>query len=424
LDAPVPLGWSVVPLGTLLSFANGANAEGSAYGTGVPFINVLEVISHTHLRAKDVPGRVRLPKAALESFAVRRGDVLFNRTSETHAEVGLAAVYDDDTSVVFGGFVIRGRWLSGSIHSAFMGYALRAAMVRNQIIALGQGAIRSNIGQSSLKRVMIQLPPKREQRAIAEALSDVDRLLVGLDALIAKKQALRRGALQQLLTGRTRMPGFGGDWQTRRLGEHVSFLRTGINSRAELTSDGSVKYLHYGDIHASTRVRLDPAAEAMPSVPQGRARLLDRLRDGDLVFVDASEDLDSVGKSIEIASLAVPEVVAGLHTIAARFDKSVLADGFKAYLQFCPTFRDHLRRLAAGTKVYATNRRHIASVEIRLPGVREQSAIATVLSDIDGDIAALERRCCKTRAIKQGMMQQLLTGRVRLVDPAQAASSE
>jgi type I restriction enzyme S subunit len=106
--------------------------------------------------------------------------------------------------------------------------------------------------------------------------------------------------------------------------------------------------------------------------------------------------------------------VAGLHTIAARFEKSVLADGFKAYLQFCPAFRDHLRRLAAGTKVYATNRTHITSVEIQLPRIDEQTAIATVLSDMDAEIAALERRRDKTRAIKQGMMQQLLTGQTRL----------
>jgi type I restriction enzyme S subunit len=133
------------------------------------------------------------------------------------------------------------------------------------------------------------------------------------------------------------------------------------------------------------------------------------------VLVDASEDLDGVGKSVEITGVANAEVVSGLHTIAARFDKTVLADGFKAYLQFCPAFRAHLKRLAAGTKVYATNRAHLGSVELPLPTTDEQAVIATVLSDMDAEIAALERRRDKTRAIKQGMMQQLLTGRVRLV---------
>jgi type I restriction enzyme S subunit len=106
--------------------------------------------------------------------------------------------------------------------------------------------------------------------------------------------------------------------------------------------------------------------------------------------------------------------VSGLHTIAARFDKHVLADGFKAYLQFIPQFSRHLKRLAAGTKVFATNRGHVSSAELNLPGLEEQTAIASVLSDMDTDIEALDARVAKTRAIKQGMMQELLTGRTRL----------
>ena len=122
-----------------------------------------------------------------------------------------------------------------------------------------------------------------------------------------------------------------------------------------------------------------------------------------------------VSKSVEMRGVAGAETVPGLHTIAARFDKSVLADGFKSYLQFYPTFSGQLRRLAAGTKVYATNRAHIASIEMRLPDVDEQTAIAAVLSDMDAELVALEPRRDKTRDLKQGMMQELLTGRTRLI---------
>lgn len=85
------------------------------------------------------------------------------------------------------------------------------------------------------------------------------------------------------------------DWEVRRLGNHVRFLRHGVNSRAELSSTGSVKYLHYGDIHTTSDVRLDPRLRSMPYLPTDRAGALDRLQDGDLVLVDASEDLDGVG---------------------------------------------------------------------------------------------------------------------------------
>ena len=223
--------------------------------------------------------------------------------------------------------------------------------------------------------------------------------------------------MQQLLTGRTRLPGFGGEWKKRRLGEHLRFLRHGAIPRSGLIDDGTVKYLHYGDIHRFVDVYLNPSVRTMPTLASDRARSLDRLDNGDLVFVDASEDIEGVGRSVEIKGLQGQQLVSGLHTIAARFRQHVLADGFKAYLQFCPAFRHHLRRLAAGTKVYATNRAHIASAEISLPLLPEQRAIATILSDMDAEIAALEHRLDKTRAIKQGMMQQLLTGTIRLPIP-------
>ncbi len=174
-----------------------------------------------------------------------------------------------------------------------------------------------------------------------------------------------------------------------------------------------MRYLHYGDVHASKGVFLSP--NALPCLPLKKAASLDRLRDGDLIFADASEDMIGVSKSVEVRGLENIDLVSGLHTIAARFDKAVLADGFKGYLQYCPLFAAHLRRLAAGTKVFATNRTHIASVAMPLPIPGEQTAIASILSDMDAEIALLEQRRDKTRALKQAMMQELLTGRTRLV---------
>ncbi len=254
-----------------------------------------------------------------------------------------------------------------------------------------------------------------EQQAIAAALSDADGVVAGLERVIAKKRLIKQGAMQDLLTARRRLPGFSGEWEVKRLGDHVRFLKNGTHSRAQLYEHGPVKNLHYGDIHGAASIFLSPATKPMPTLDLLSAGRLDRLAAGDLVFVDASEDLAGVGTSVEITDLGSTEVVSGLHTIAARFDKSVLVDGFKAFLQFMPAFRSHLCQLAAGTKVLATNRRHISSAEIALPRPDEQQAIAKVLSDMDSEIQTLESRLAKARAVKEGMMQNLLTGRVRLV---------
>ena len=287
-------------------------------------------------------------------------------------------------------------------------------MARRYFLVAGKQTTNlASINKTSLGDLPVILPPKREQHAIADALGDVDGLLDNINSLIAKKRDLKQAAMQQLLTGQTRLPGFSGEWEVKRLGDHVAFLHNGVNSRAELRPEGPVKYLHYGDVHASQAVLISPTA--LPSLPESKAASLDRLRDGDLIFADASEDVAGVSKSVELKGVGSTEVVSGLHTIAARFDKSVLADGFKGFLQFCAPFAAHLRRLAAGTKVFATNRGHIASAEVRLPPVAEQTAIAEVLSDMDAEIAALQRRRDKTRDLKQAMMQELLTGRTRLV---------
>lgn len=360
---------------------------------------------------------VPLSRSDLQRFQLRRGDLLVCEGGE----VGRSAIWNAPISECYYQKALhRLRPLGG-----YNVYLMRALFE----LWASTGYLNNFVTQTSiahlpkdkLEKIPLPVPPPAEQRAIAEALSDVDGLIGALDALIAKKRAIKQAAMQQLLTGKTRLPGFSGEWETKRLGEHVTFLRNGVNSRAELSSDGSIKYLHYGDIHTSSALYLDPKVRSMPSLTEEKARTLDRLRIGDLVFADASEDMEGVGKSVEITGVSENGIVAGLHTIAARFEKGVLADGFKAYLQFCPAFRDQLRRLAAGTKVYATNRTHIAGVEMKLPDAEEQTAIANVLSDMDTDITALEQRRAKARAIKQGMMQQLLTGRVRLVTPEKQA---
>ncbi|GAC54477.1 type I restriction enzyme S protein [Gordonia amicalis NBRC 100051 = JCM 11271] len=279
---------------------------------------------------------------------------------------------------------------------------------------LNTGTAQPKLNKQSCLSVQVAKPPLEEQRRIAEALSDTDGQITALERLITKKQAIKRGMMQQLLTGRTRLPGFADEWTDIRLGDHVSYVKTVALSRAQLDAKSPLKYLHYGDIHTRSSVLLDAVAEEMPRASALLAGRAGQLRCGDLVFADASEDPAGVGKSVEIVDVPSGGVVPGLHTIAARFDKSVLADGFKAYLQFIPAFREQLLRLAAGTKVLATTRSYISSVILTLPDVTEQKAIAEVLHDSEREIDALRIRLSKARDMKTGMMQQLLTGRTRL----------
>lgn len=276
------------------------------------------------------------------------------------------------------------------------------------------------INRAELSEYRLAVPPPDVQKAIGRALDDVDDLIAALERMIAKKQSTKKGVMQHLLTGQTRLPGFTTPWRDMLLGDHVGYAKAVALSRAQLDAESPVRYLHYGDIHTRTIVRLDAAHEPMPRARFELLRNAGRLQVGDLVFADASEDPDGVGKSVEITSVPEAGLVPGLHTIAARFNKAVLADGFKAYLQFIPAFRQALLRQAAGTKVLATTRSFISSISLTLPDVDEQIAIATVIIDIDLEVQQLQFRLVKARYIKHGMMQQLLTGRTQL--PVEAVS--
>jgi type I restriction enzyme, S subunit len=357
---------------------------------------------------------IPLSQAELGRFRLRRGDLL---VCEGRG-VGRSAVWEDQLPECYYQKALHRlrsrRGFDPRLMSALFRYWVDQRLLSNYVTE----STIPHLTKEKLVLIPLAVPPCHEQRAITTALNDVDALLDGLTRLIAKKRDLKQAAMQQLLTGQTRLPGFHEEWEVKRLGDHVTFLRNGVNSRAELTLDAPVKYLHYGDVHACTGVLLAP--DALLSIPSVKATRLDRLRNGDLILADASEDLAGVSKSVEMCRVGSTPVVAGLHTIAVRSEKNILADGFKAYLQFIPAFAGQLRRLAAGTKVYATNRAHIASIEMSLPGADEQTAIASVLNDMNAEIEALEGRRDKTRALKQAMMQELLTGKTRLAEPASA----
>jgi type I restriction enzyme S subunit len=204
------------------------------------------------------------------------------------------------------------------------------------------------------------------------------------------------------------------DWEVKRLGEILMLLRTGTNSRSELTDEGNIGYIHYGDIHSKWDTVLDCSIAQVPYIEEKKARNLPRLRDGDLVMADASEDYAGLGKSVEIANIGEQEIVAGLHTILLRGNKELVADGFKGFLQFMQPVRESLCSIATGISVYGISKRNLKDISIPLPLLPEQKAIAEVLSDVDELIASIDKLIAKKRDIKQAGMQQLLTGKKRL----------
>jgi type I restriction enzyme S subunit len=416
--------WADVSVGEIVApgpYSAATGPFGSSIGSrffrtsGVPVIRGGNLSADTSIRLRD-SDLVFLTKEKAAEFprsTVRSGDLVFTCWG-TINQVGLI-----DDEAAYPEYVISNKQMKLTPNpkrasSEFLYFLFSGPAMQREILNGTIGSSIPGFNLTRLRSIRILLPPLEEQSAIARALSDADQTVRAINRLLAKKQAVKQGMIHQLLTGMTRLPGYDSPWADIRLGDHVTYVKTVPLSRAQLDATSPLRYLHYGDIHTSSEVRLAAGERPMPRAPRALAKSAGRLQIGDLVFADASEDPDGVGKSVEVISVPPAGVVPGLHTIAARFDKSVLADGFKAYLQFMPAFRNALLRLAAGTKVLATTRSYISSIILTLPSVDEQRAIAAALTDCDEEITALCDRMSKANAIKQGMMQQLLTGRTRL----------
>jgi type I restriction enzyme, S subunit len=407
----IPKDWTVFCFADLFNFRNGINADKYAYGRGTRFINVLEIITRSHLHAADIPGRVSLPKSTLDAFSVREGDIVFNRTSETQNEVGLSAVYQGKEAVVFGGFVIRGRPKLNSLDPEYCGYALRAPVIRSQIISRGQGVIRANVGQADLRKVMSPFPVIAEQRAIATVLSDVDALINGLDQLIAKKRDIKQAAMQQLLTGQTRLPGFSGAWEKKRLGDIGEMASAGVDKKIR-HGEIAVRLVNYLDVYRKDFLYSVDLSHTV-TAPFRQAKRCEVKR-GDIFFTPSSETRDDIGHSA-VAMENIPDAAHSYHIARLRLhDDWDLR--FRAYAFKTKDFFDQAQILCDGNGTrYVISLGKFRRMTVYVPPIEEQVAIATVLSDMDADLAALEARRDKTRALKDGMMQELLTGRIRLV---------
>ena len=279
-----------------------------------------------------------------------------------------------------------------------------------------QGTKQQSYTGKIVKILPINLPPTlEEQKAIAQALSDVDELINSLDKLIAKKKNIKQATMQQLLTCKKRLPGFIQKWEKAKLGKVYSFLSTANNPRGELNETGEIGYIHYGDIHTKWNTYLDCDKHLLPKISPDRIGEVPFITEGDLIMADASEDYEGLGASVEVNNINDKKVVAGLHTLLLRPDITKVSRGFSAYIIKTKGVKDQLIKIATGISVYGISKNNLKDVIVSIPPLEEQKSITLLLNDMESEIHSLDRQRNKYKTIKQGMMQKLLTGQIRLV---------
>lgn len=260
------------------------------------------------------------------------------------------------------------------------------------------------------------LPPtKAEQKAIAEALSDADALVESLEQLLTKKRHLKQGAMQELLTGRKRLPGFSGAWVEKSLGQMGKCYRgVSYNPGADLSSfdtESTVRLLRSNNVQIA-RIEFSD----LQYVDSGRVTDDQRLQKGDVLICMANGSRSLVGKAGRFMVDDGFDYTFGAFMGCFRPNGETSDPNFAFYLFQTEQYRRHIAVLLAGSSINNLTPTNVEALEIRVPLQKpEQAAIAYVLSDIDTEITALEARLAKARQLKQGMMQELLTGRIRLV---------
>ena len=413
----IPEDWEVASVGTYLRRA-------PSYGIGAP-ATTWDSRFPTYLRITDITEDGRFSdasKASLDSpyaemYFLEPGDIVFARTG---ASVGKSYLYDpEDGPLVFAGFLIRLSPDHERLVPAFLSFFAQSRQYWDWVKLNSMRTGQPGINSRQYAQLPIPLPPTiAEQEAIAEALSDADALIESLEQLIAKKRQIKQGVMQELLTGKKRLPGFEikpgykqtelgtipEDWIFTRLGDAVRrFVNGGTPStKHDAYWSGDIPWITGADI-LEQRVSIVRRFITKDAVANSSANVIGK---GNVLLVSRT----GVGKlAIAPSDIAISQDFTGIYTTEELLTAEYL-------FRFLDLFQFVLSGQNQRTSIRGITRETLSSLAIFFPAtIAEQEAITGILNEIDTETAALRSKLDKFRQLKQGMMQELLTGRIRLI---------
>lgn len=356
---------------------------------GTPIITV-EHLSESGVIHSNLPMVSDIDKQRLKAYSLDKNDIVFSRVGSIDRN---SLIRSTEAGWLFSGRLLRIRLNTKKVYAPYLSYHFHDEPFKQRVRNVAVGQTMPSLNTQIINGIKIIVPPLPEQHAIAATLSDTDALLSGLDTLIAKKQNIKQAAMQQLLTGQTRLPGFAGAWANVNLQDatiSLDNLRVPLNEAQRDTMRGDYPYCGANGV-------LD--------------YVNDYIIDDDIILI--AED---GGYFDEYAYRPIAYKMTGkcwvnnhAHILKAKHGYS------QNFIFYSLVHKNILSFLASGTRA-KLNKSEMYKIGFDAPtDEAEQAAIAVVLSDMDAELAALTKRRNKTRALKQGMMQELLTGRTRLV---------
>lgn len=401
----IPEDWEVKPLGRLISSVEyGSSAKSEIQGQ-------MPVLRMGNLQNGKIDWQDLVftnNEFEINKYQLHSGDVLFNRTN-TIDLVGKTSIYNGERPAIFAGYLIRIKVDKSLLNAQFLNYILNTEFSRKysgKVLSVAVG--QANINAQKLKTYPIPLPPtKAEQDAIAEALSDADALIEALEQLLAKKRQVKQGAMQELLTGKRRLPKFSGEWQWKTFGDVISKCFSGATPSRNRSDyfKGNIRWITSTELNYN--VITDTIEKITPeAVKSANLKMLPKN-----TFLMAITGLEAEGTRGR-CGIVGEEATSNQSCMALFPTNELLVEylfhyyvyaGDKLAMEYCQ-----------GTKQQSYTAQTVKLLPIYLPPVPEQTAIVEILSDMDAEIAALEGKLSKAREVKAGMMFVLLTGKIRL----------
>jgi len=352
---------------------------------GTPIITV-EHLGEYAITRQNLPLVSATDKFRLDAYVLNEGDIVFSRVGSVDRNAYITA---HENGWLFSGRLLRIRpFKNGNVDSKYLSYYFKFEPTKARVRGIAVGQTMASLNTKLLNSFSIVLPPLPEQRRIAEALSDTDALIAALEKLIAKKRAIKQGAMQELLTDKRRLPGFSGEWVETTLGKVALDIKTGKRNNEDKADNG--KYAFFVRSQQVERINTySYDCEAILVPGEGNIGQIFHYIKGKF---DCHQRVYKISDFVDVNPIFI------YHYLVMFFGKYALINTVKATVDSLrlPTFVNFVMNIPAT--------------------IKEQTAIAEILSDMDAEINALTAKLNKVRNIKQGMMSELLPGRIRLME--------
>lgn len=382
--------WSSEKFEDVFSFKNGLNASKEMYGTGIKFINVLDIIKNDKITYDVIQESVQATNEQISNYEVKKGDILFQRSSETREEVGQANIYIGSETVLFGGFVIRARPLV-KMNSVFLNFQLKTDLLRKDITQRSGGSTRYNIGQESLGKITGFFPEIEEQNQIANFLGSVDEKITLMNKQYDLLCQYKKGMMQKIFSQELRFKDENGE----------EFPEWDYDEVSALVSNKSKKYNPLSGINYPC-IELDcisqESGQLLTTVDSLQQQSIKNIfREGDVLF----------GKLRPYLRKYILATFDGVCSSEIWVLKGILMHNAYLY-QFVQTeFFINLANKSTGSKMPRADWDTISSTFIFYPCLEEQNKIADFLCAIDDKITTKKTELDKLKTWKQGLLQQM-----------------